>query len=368
MKSNAFIDSIRDSRAVRLLADAYPSYLSYVDREYRYCFVNRAYELVFGVGREEIVEKLVEDVWGADAFATIRLNLDRALAGESFTIEMAFEARYLVTTYVPHTDDDDQVIGVLVFAQDVTELQASRVAAIQTERMASLGRLVSGLLHELNTPLGVIGSNIDLMHRSIEQSRDLLASGDPSGLEKRLGAITKLRTPSQDSVARMRTVIEHLRSFAALDEAETQRLDLHEGLDSTLALLKHRLRDDIEVVKRYGEIPTVVGRRAELNQVFMSLLMNAVDALEDGGGTIEVRTDHANDFVHVEITDTGKGIDPAQLDTLFEPAFVKTSMRVKAGFGLFVSNYIIRKHGGEIRVESRVGAGSKFTVVLPVKG
>ena len=373
MKSNAFIDSIRDSSAVRLLADSYPSYLSYVDREYRYCFVNRAYEVVFGAAREQIVGKRVEDVWGADAFATIRLNLDRALAGESFTIEMAFQARYLATTYVPHTDDDGQVIGVLVFAQDVTELQASRAAAIHTERMASLGRLVSGLLHELNTPLGVIGSNIDLMHRSIEQSQDLLASCDQSDfsdrfarLEHRLSAIAELRTPSQESLARMRTVIEHLRSFAALDEAETQRLDLHEGLDSTLALLEHRLHD-VEVVKRYGELPTVVGRRAALNQVFMSLLMNAVDAIEESGGTIEVRTDQVNDFVHVEISDTGKGISPAQLETLFEPAFVKSSMRVKAGFSLFVSNNIIQKHGGEIRVESTVGAGSKFTVVLRVK-
>ncbi|MEE9169689.1 MAG: ATP-binding protein, partial [bacterium] len=160
-------------------------------------------------------------------------------------------------------------------------------------------------------------------------------------------------------------IVNSLKSFARLDEAVFQITDLHEGLESILTLLDQDLEGRISVVKEYGEIPLLACYPGELNQMFMNLLMNAVQAIERNG-TITIRSFVEKGNVHVQIKDTGIGVSSERIKELFDPSFTKKGHRVKAGLGLFASYNIIQKHHGEIKVESEVGKGSTFTVILPM--
>ena len=150
-----------------------------------------------------------------------------------------------------------------------------------------------------------------------------------------------------------------------MDEATFQQTDIHEGLESTLTLIEHGLKEQINVVKEYGDIPHVTCYPGELNQVFINLLTNAVQAIR-GKGIITIRTFVEDEKVYIQISDTGIGISSERMQNLFEPSFSHKDTRVKAGMGLFISYNIMQKHQGEIKVESEVGKGSTFTVILPV--
>jgi two-component system NtrC family sensor kinase len=168
---------------------------------------------------------------------------------------------------------------------------------------------------------------------------------------------------SRDANERISGILDNLRSFIRLDGGERARMNVHEGLDSTLALLESETRGRIEVVKEYGDVPDITCYPGEVNQVFMSLLSNAVEAIR-AEGQIVVRTT-ADADVRIEIQDNGTGIEPDQIDRLFEPGFRRNGSRVKAGMGLMVCFNIVQKHGGRIDVDSTPGTGSTFTVVLP---
>ncbi len=154
-------------------------------------------------------------------------------------------------------------------------------------------------------------------------------------------------------------------NFARLDSAGFDKVDVHLGIDNTLTLIQHEIRARTSVVKEYGDIPRIACYPGELNQVFMNLLTNAAQAIE-GEGRITIRTLIEKGNVHVQIEDTGVGIPQEQMTGLFDPGFTKKESRVKAGLGLFTSYSIVQKHHGEIKVESEVGKGSTFTVILPM--
>lgn len=276
------------------------------------------------------------------------------------------EAAYYVDQIVKLKKKSDELQQLL---DDLKETQAQLV---QSEKMAALGKLVAGVVHELNTPIGTINSVIDVSSRSVARIMEVLESSqtiDDLKHDDRLhGSIKCLQDNMPVTLAatdRITKIIQSLKSFSRLDESLFQRACIHEGLDSTLTLLESELNDDITVVKEYGKIPMINCYPSELNQVFMHLLTNAVHALH-GKGTITIRTYPENDFVHVEISDTGVGILPDQKEGLFDPNFSKDGSRVKAGLGLFTSYNIVKNHKGRIDVESEVGKGSTFTVILPV--
>ena len=168
------------------------------------------------------------------------------------------------------------------------------------------------------------------------------------------------------AVARLAKLVESLRSFARLDEASYKVVDLHKGLEDTLTLLEHSFRGRITIEKNYGDVPQVPCYPAELNQVFMHLIGNAIEATK-GEGKITIRTFVDQNQAVIRIADTGVGIPPERMDRLFEPNFKTEGARVKTSLGLFISYQVVRKHEGRIEVESRVGGGSTFTVFLPLK-
>ena len=251
------------------------------------------------------------------------------------------------------------------------ELRRTQAMLLQSEKMAALGKLVAVVVHEMNTPIGVINSGSDLAVKSIEKINEILKTCE--SLEKlredrhfqiSMKALQNNYPTTINAINRILQIITSLRSFARLDEADFQKVDIHEGIDSVLTLLKPEFSKRIEISKKYGKIPPVNCYPGELNQVFMHLLSNAVNAIE-GKGTIEICTALADETVQIQITDSGCGIPCDKLEHLFDPGFIDQGSRVKAGFGLFTSYHIMQKHQGEIQVESQVGEGSSFTVSFP---
>ena len=257
-----------------------------------------------------------------------------------------------------------------LFIIDLTSQEEARAQLIQSEKMASLGLLIAGLAHEINTPLGAIHSNNDTISRSISKIRQILVDESMSAPDRKQ-AETRLVDIMQElcqntSIAseRLMSIVGSLKNFARLDEAELQKADIHEGLESTLTIVQHQLKNRIEVVKHYGNIPRVECHPNALNQVFMNLLVNAAQAIPERG-TITIRTFKKGDSVRIAISDTGVGIPEENLSKVFDPGFTTKGVGVGTGLGLSICYKIIQEHQGKIEVESS-DRGTTFTIVLPL--
>ncbi|MBI3696707.1 MAG: histidine kinase [Acidobacteria bacterium] len=252
-------------------------------------------------------------------------------------------------------------------------LRRSNATLVEQDKMAALGALVSGIAHDLHTPIGTITSNSDILARSLGKLKDLLASeACPEAFRsspemKRVVAILEeISRVSQVACERIIGIIRSLRNFARLDEAEVRSTDLHECLESTLTLVHHELRNRIKVDRQYGQIPRVPCHPNQLNQVFMNLLVNASHAIAEKGA-ITIRTLREGDMVQVRISDTGSGIKPENLSKIFDTGFTTKVAGVGTGLGLAICSKIIHDHHGRIEVESEVGRGTTFTISLPVE-
>jgi signal transduction histidine kinase len=252
------------------------------------------------------------------------------------------------------------------------ELRATQSQLVQSEKSAALGGIVAGVVHELNTPLGVITSATDLAAKCTEDVVEVLQSGesieeirDSRSLQASLEALSDNCRATDLAIARIEKVVGSLKSFARLDGAVFEQVDVHEGVETTLTLLENRLQGRIEVMREFGQLPRISCYPSEINQVFMNLLTNAIQAIE-GPGRITIRTRRTGGRVELEFSDTGVGIHADRIEHLFDPTFTRTGSRVKASLGLVACYNIIQKHSGEISVSSEVGLGSTFTVILPV--
>ena len=163
---------------------------------------------------------------------------------------------------------------------------------------------------------------------------------------------------------RIAKIVKSLKNFARLDESEFQKADLHEGLDSTLTLLEHELKNRIEVNKHYGTIPELACYPNQLNQVFMNIMANAIQSIHEKG-TITISTGTENGNIVIKIHDNGVGIDEKHIGQIFDPGFTTKGVGVGTGLGLSISYNIIKKHNGEIKVESELNKGTAFNIILP---
>lgn len=248
---------------------------------------------------------------------------------------------------------------------------AELAGVVNQAKLATLGMLVAGVAHEINTPLGAINSNHDVLQRALNKLQDILADEvvEPHELvevRRIVKAVDGILRVNNIAVERLTTIVRSLRNFGRLDRARIDWADMHEGIDSTLAILAHETRH-VTIECDYGEIPLVRCHPDQLNQVWMNLVMNAVQAIPEAG-SLTIRTLHRGDDVHIIFTDTGCGIAPDHLERIFEPGFTTKSGRVGMGLGLLISRQVIDHHHGSISVDSQVGAGTTFTVVLPVTG
>lgn len=267
------------------------------------------------------------------------------------------------------------------------ELQETQTQLIQSEKMAALGQLVAGVAHELNNPISFVYANMkELQNYSTAitellelLTHDLKSKDFHEKLQEKLNELNQkydlefiqkdidnLVGESLVGSQRVKNVVQNLRNFSRLDEADYKEVDLHEGLESTLLLLNNEIKNRIEVHKDYGKLPKVYCNPGYINQVFMNLLHNATQAIE-GKGEIRITTRCANGQVEVEIRDNGKGIPEEIRHKIFDPFFTTKTVGKGTGLGLSISYNIIQKHGGKILLESEEGKGTTFTVVLPLK-
>ena len=258
-------------------------------------------------------------------------------------------------------------------SQTLIELRDAQTQLVQSEKMAALGNLVAGVAHEINTPLGAVASNTDLVSRALAKAKDALT--DPNQIERTRSFLVKataMAEVSQEACRRIAEIVRSLRNFSRLDEAAHKPADLHEGLESTLTLITHLTKNRITVRRKYGQLPQVLCHANQLNQVFLNILINAVQAIA-GEGEITIRTrqeaaagpDSAPTAV-VEISDTGCGIAPENLQRIFDPGFTTKGVGVGTGLGLAICYRIVANHRGRIEVESVRGEGTTFRIVLPM--
>ena len=252
----------------------------------------------------------------------------------------------------------------------LAQLRATQARLVQHAKMASLGQLVAGVAHEINTPLGAIVSNNDLFLRAFDRLRksvDATEIAQYAQVRRDLDAVTVLGEVTRIACQRITGIVRSLRTFARLDEAEVKAVDLHDGLESTLVLINHLLKSGISVERRYGALPPVECHPNQINQVFMNLLVNACQAIA-GRGTVTIETTPlADDRVQIAISDSGKGISAEILPRIFDPGFTTKGVGVGTGLGLSICYQIVEAHGGDITVASSPGKGATFVVTLPVR-
>ena len=263
-------------------------------------------------------------------------------------------------------------------------LEEATSQLLQSEKMASIGQLAAGVAHELNNPIGFVHSNLgtldgylhDLMaiiaayDKAAEDSGETVAAArlikEECDFQFLKDDIFSLLLESKDGLGRVRKIVQDLKSFSRVGEQEWQEADLHQGLDSTLNIVWNELKYKCKVIKEYGDIPPIYCMISQLNQVFMNLLVNASHAIETQG-TITIRTRlDGDERVCIEISDTGKGIAPEHITRIFEPFFTTKPVGKGTGLGLSLSYGIVQRHGGRIEVDSEVGMGSTFRLLLPI--
>ncbi|MFH1490825.1 MAG: PAS domain S-box protein, partial [Pseudomonadota bacterium] len=274
-------------------------------------------------------------------------------------------------------------------------LKMTQAQIIQQEKMASIGQLAAGVAHEINNPTGFIGSNLgtfsdyqESIGKVIGGYRGLFSQLEEKGqfhepmmkeadrikaLESELDIdfilqdIPGLILESQDGVERIKNIVTNLKDFAHPGKKERVYADINRNLDSTLNIVWNELKYKVTVTKEYGDIPEVQCHPQQLNQVFMNLLVNAAQAIEEKG-KIGIKTGRHNGGVRIQISDTGRGIPEENLSRIFDPFFTTKDIGKGTGLGLNLAYNIIKEHWGSIEVESEVGRGTTFSIMIPLDG
>ena len=270
----------------------------------------------------------------------------------------------------------------------IRKLEEAHNQLLQSEKMASIGQLAAGVAHEINNPIGYVNSNLGKLREYVEQLLAVLSAYEEAEalLPEGAAVVGKLRSlkaaadldylkedvrallrESSEGTTRVRNIVQDLKDFSHVDEGEWQWADLHRGLDSTLNVVNNEIKYKADVVKEYGVIPQIECLASQLNQVFMNLIVNAAHAIVEGKrGTITLRTGCDDRQVWVEVGDTGSGIAPENLKRIFDPFFTTKPVGKGTGLGLSLAYGIVQKHGGQIEVNSELGRGTAFRVVLPL--
>jgi two-component system NtrC family sensor kinase len=263
-----------------------------------------------------------------------------------------------------------------------TDLKAAQSQIVQGEKMASIGQLAAGVAHEINNPMGFISSNlrslakytkklidyISLMERAPNEGisdEDIKAERKKLNLDFLIEDIVDLIAESLDGADRVKNIVQNLKTFSRIDQAEEQLIDINACLDSTIAIVWNEIKYKAELQKNYAQVPKILCNPQELAQVFTNILVNAAQAIE-AEGVITIDSNFTLDQVIITISDNGCGIEEKNQKKIFEPFFTTKEVGKGTGLGMSISYDIIKKHKGDIRVSSQVGHGTTFTIELPI--
>lgn len=251
------------------------------------------------------------------------------------------------------------------------ELEENQVKLLQSEKMAALGNLVAGVSHEINNPMGAINSTNSGTSKILEKLLSIISEAtslDELQNDKKFqNYISLMQENNKVSLLagdKITKIVQTLKNFARLDEAEFQLADIHHGIEDTLVLLHHELKFRIEVKTEFGDIPKIYCYPNQLNQVFMNITMNAIQSIEEKG-EIKIRTHSDETHTYIDISDNGRGIPAENLEKIFDPGYTTKSSGVGTGLGLSIVYNIIEAHKGNIKVKSVVNEGSTFTIEIP---
>jgi signal transduction histidine kinase len=266
------------------------------------------------------------------------------------------------------------------------DLKIAQGQVIQQEKMASIGQLAAGVAHEINNPTGFIMSNLGSLQKYVDRLTEFIRiqteslAGLPAESAEAVAQQRKalkidfitddlksLVKESLDGADRIKKIVQDLKNFSRVDESELKMADINSGIESTINIVWNELKYKATLNKEYGDLPQTKCNPGQLNQIFMNILVNAAHAIEKQG-EIRVRTWTENDTIKVTISDTGSGIPKDKINRIFEPFFTTKEVGKGTGLGLSIAYDIVKKHHGSIDVESEVGKGTTFTVMIPITG
>ncbi len=280
-------------------------------------------------------------------------------------------------------------------AQANQEIKASQAHLVQSEKMAALGQMVAGVAHEINTPLGYVGNNVQMAEEMLGQIHGLVAAYDslfenllnpaaePSDVEARIQAIaamrqefdavsdladlTELFADARFGLKQISEIVLSLKNFARVDRAATDQVNLIDNIETALTVGHHHLKNRVTVEKRFEPIPLVPCAPSQINQVLLNLLTNAAQAIDHEQGRLLIRTYTRGEFVCISVEDNGSGIPTEHVSRIFEPFYTTKKVGEGTGLGLSISYRIIKDHGGDIRLATKLGVGTRFEISLPIK-
>lgn len=278
-------------------------------------------------------------------------------------------------------------------AKAYKRLQESQAQLVQSEKMASLGQMVAGVAHEINTPLGYVRNNVEMTQQLFTQAQELVCAydslvttlyseeSDEVQLQAQLNDIAErsIVFKEEDSFSEMQDLFKdtlygveqiselvlNLKNFSRLDQAKVDNISLNDCFESTLVIAKNTMKHKVKVIKQYGDIPKIPCSPSQINQVFLNLLTNAAQAMPKQGNVL-LRTYADEKCVYAIVQDDGSGIPKEILPKIFDPFFTTKPIGEGTGLGLSISYKIIQQHGGQIKVASQQGKGTRFLISLPI--
>jgi len=315
------------------------------------------------------VELLVPILYGVDLLGVIAVG--RKLSGDRLT----WDDRTLLRTLANQSSiaienakafDEIAKLNETLEArveERTAELRETQAQLTQAEKMKSLGQLVAGVAHELNNPIGFVHANLQLLDEFVGKLIEAQRTG--SDTEPIREAIAKLLMRSREGTERVKKIVQDLRTFSRMDQAELEDADLNAEIERALTLMEPRFKGGLSIEKDFGSLPSVRCYPGQLNQVFLNLLMNACDAMENQG-TLRIQSRRRGRGVRLKFSDNGPGIPLDVRGRIFDPFFTTKAVGVGTGLGLSLSHGIIERHGGRIVVDSELGVGTTFAIDLPL--
>jgi len=409
-----------EMRTLTRAVEQSPCSIVITDLSGRIEYVNPKFCELTGYSFEEAVGENPRVLKGEDGHTDYDLLWKTLTAGEEWRGEFHNRRKngefyWEIACISPIADKDGKVTNYLAVKEDITErkqledailrerdelrraktelqqaydeLKATQSHLLQQEKMASIGQLAAGVAHEINNPVGFIKSNLATLGKyadrlrqfielqagilavtaSDEQAADLKAAGKKLKIDYLLDDIPELVTESIEGAERVKTIVQNLKSFSRVDQSEFGEADINECLESTINIVWNELKYKVTLERDYGELPPMRCYPQQLNQVFMNILVNGAQAIENKG-EMTVATRVAGDFIEVRISDTGCGIPEEICQRIFEPFFTTKQVGKGTGLGMSISYDIVKKHGGDIAIDSKVGEGTTFIISLPLAG